>query len=104
MGGHFQGFGALVHSTLIIRDVKLCVANLCITKVYRYKHMFELEEKAHILVFHEGHFTPKKVYEIFKILRFFQDFRDFLKISKIFRDFQDFKRFSQDFIDFLDFF
>ena len=25
----------------------------------------------------EGHFTPKKVYEIFKILRFFQDFRDF---------------------------
>ena len=25
----------------------------------------------------EEHFTPKKVYEIFKILRFFQDFRDF---------------------------
>ena len=34
--------------------------------------------------FYEGHFTPKKVHEIFKILRFFKDFRDFSKISKIF--------------------
>ena len=29
----------------------LCLAVLCINKVYRYKHMLELEEKAHILVF-----------------------------------------------------
>ena len=37
----------------------------------------------------EGHFTPKKVYEIFKILRFFARFSRFLK------DFQDFSGFSR---------
>ena len=30
-----------------------------------------------MVIFSEGHFTPKKVYEIFKILGFFQDLRDF---------------------------
>ena len=38
----------------------------------------------------EGQF--KKVYEIFKILRFFQDFRDFTKNFEIYRDLSDFYR------------